>query len=354
MLRSMKIPCVLMRGGTSKGPFFLASDLPQPVSRRDAFLLSALGSGQELEIDGVGGGNPLSSKVAIVSPSARPDADVEYLFAQVHVTKPIVDTSPNCGNMLSGVGPFAIERGLFPADEGTTVVRIFNVNTGKIVEATIQTPDRRVTYEGNTHIDGVPGTAAPIFLTFLDAAGAKTGKLLPTGRPRESILGVEVTCVDAAMPLVLVRAGDLGRNIHDTPAALDADRAFLERLEAIRLAAGKAMGLGDVGGLVIPKPVLIGPGGGATSIGVRYFLPHACHKAVAVTGSVGIATASVTPGTLAAELVGDMRLPATLTIEHPSGTLELHVECREGDAAPRVSLVRTARRLFEGSVFGRV
>lgn len=354
MFRSIKIPCVLMRGGTSKGPFFLRSDLPASTARRDEILVSALGAGHELEIDGIGGGNPLTSKVAIVGPSGRPDADVDYLFAQVKVSERAVDTSPNCGNMLSGVAPFAIEQGLIPASEGTTSVRIFNVNTGKIIEATVQTPGRHVVYEGDAHIDGVPGTAAPVFLTFLDVAGAKTGKLLPTGNVRDRFCGVEVTCIDAAMPMVLLRAEDLGHSAQDRPADLDADQAFLARLEKIRLAAGLAMGLGDVSGLVIPKPVLLGRGGGANRLAVRYFMPHSCHKAVAITGGVGIATACATPGTLAAELTGAVRPPCTLTLEHPSGTLELRMERRAGEDAARISVVRTTRRLFEGHVFAQV
>ena len=353
MSHLVKIPCVLMRGGTSKGPFFLRSDLPDTTAQRDEILVSALGSGHELEIDGIGGGNPLTSKVAIISPSKREDADIDYLFAQVNVTERTVDTSPNCGNMLSAVGPFAIAQGLIPAADGQTRVRIFNVNPGKIVSAAVSPPGGKVAYDGDAHIDGVPGAAAPIYLTFLGVAGAKPGRLLPTGHPRDRFCGVEVTCIDAAMPLVLLRAADLGRSAQDAPRDLDADKDFLARLEEIRLAAGKAMGLGDVGNLVIPKPVLLGRGSSQGRLAVRYFMPHSCHKAVAITGGVGIATACATPGTLAAELAGAVQPPCTLTLEHPSGTLDLHMEQRPGESEARISVVRTARRLFEGNVFAR-
>lgn len=354
MSRSIRIPCVLMRGGTSRGPFFMASDLPASRRERDEVLLSALGSGHELQVDGIGGGNPLTSKVAIVGPSSRPDADVDYLFAQVMVAERIVDTSPNCGNMLSAVGPFAIEQGLVPAGPLETVVRVHNVNTGKVVEATVQTPGGRVTYDGEAVIDGVPGTAAPILLTFLDAAGAKTGRLLPTGSPRDVVDGIEVTCIDAAVPLVVMRARDLGKTARETADELDADRVFMARLEAIRREAGRLMGLGDVSGLVIPKPVLVAEAEGDGRIGARYFMPHACHKAFAVTGAVGLATAIGTPGTIAAEFCRQATTPREIVIEHPSGRLALRLEQRAGEEAPRASVLRTARRLFEGSVFARV
>lgn len=340
-----------MRGGTSRGPYFLAADLPADTALRDRLLLSAMGSGHELEIDGIGGGNPLTSKVAIVGPSSHPDADVDYLFAQVSVLTRLVDTSPNCGNMLAGVGPFAIEQGLVGAADGETRVRIRNVNTAKLIEATVQTPGGRVTYDGDAAIDGVPGTAAPIRLVFRDAAGAKTGKLLPTGRPVDAIDGLEATCIDAAMPLVILRAADLGKSALDSPAELDADRGFMTRLEAIRRQAGSLMGLGDVSGMVIPKPVLIGPAAAGANLAVRYFVPHACHKAMAVTGAVGLATACATEGTLPAALIGGACAPGLLTFEHPSGRIQLRIERPAGQGGAIVSLLRTARRIMEGTIF---
>lgn len=340
-----------MRGGTSRGAFFLASDLPSDIPERDAILLAAMGSGHELQVDGIGGGNPLTSKVAIVGPPAAPGADVDYLFAQVKVSERSVDTSPNCGNMLSGVGPFAIESGLVTAVAGTTIVRIHNINTGKIIEARVATPDGRVTYDGDVAIDGVPGTAAPVHLTFLDAAGSKTGKLLPTGEAVDRIGGIDVTCIDASTPLVLIRAADLGKTGAERPDELDADKRFLARLEAIRIEAGERMGFSDVARIVIPKPVLLAPPFRGGFISARYFVPHACHKALAITGGVGIATACATPGTIAEQITGRPRIPCAVAVEHPSGRLEIGLEAAPGHREPIALVVRTARRLFEGAVF---
>ncbi|MFM7345812.1 MAG: 4-oxalomesaconate tautomerase [Tagaea sp.] len=346
----VRIPCVLMRGGTSRGPFFLADDLPADPASRDGVLIAALGAGHRLQIDGIGGGNPLTSKVAIVGRSRRADADVDYLFAQVLVAERRVDTSPNCGNMLAGVGPFAIEAGLVRAGAGETTVRIHNVNTGKLVIAKVRSPAGRVVYAGEATIDGVPGAAAPIHLAFLDAGGAKTGKLLPSGEPVERIAGIETSLVDAAMPLMLVAASSLGLTGGEAPAEIDADRALMARIEAMRREAGRRMGLGDVAGLVVPKPVLLSPPAGDAAIRVRYLMPHACHTALAITGAVGIATAIATPGTLAARIARPAALPADLRIEHPSGALSVRIERPDPDAAPVVHVLRTARRLFEGAV----
>lgn len=350
MDRSIRVPCVLMRGGTSRGPFFLVDDLPFDRDLRDRVLLSALGSGHELQVDGIGGGNPLTSKVAMVGPASRPDADVDYLFAQVNVIQQLVDTSPNCGNMLSAVAPFAIEKGIVRASDPTTTVRIHNVNTGKLIDAVVQTPGRRVEYEGDVHIDGVPGTAAPIYLSFIDSAGSKTGRLFPTGNTRDRIDGIEVTCIDAAMPLVIANARDFGMTGREIPAALDASVDLLERLEVVRREAGRLMGLGDVSNLVIPKPVLIeGPARGG-SITARYFMPHSCHKAFAVTGAVGLASACAIAGTIAAPDGMIDPMPTRLTIEHPSGRLDMRLDRQGDEDAPVVSVVRTARRIFDGFV----
>jgi 2-methylaconitate cis-trans-isomerase PrpF len=346
MSGQIRIPCVIMRGGTSRGPFFLASDLPADPVLRDALLLSAMGAGNELGIDGIGGGNPLTSKVAIVGPSSVLDADVDYLFAQVRVREGVVDTSANCGNMLAAVGPFAIEAGLIPARGETTRVRIHNVNTGKRIEAVVATPDCIVTYDGKARINGVPGTAAPVELAFPDAAGARTGRLLPTGRAAETIRGVEVTCLDAAMPVMIARAADFGFTGQEEPSAF-ADPAFRARLETMRREAGWRMGLGDVSTLVVPKPVLIAPVAGAT-LAARYFMPHECHKALAVTGAVALATACVTPGTVAAALAGVVTTPQTVAFAHPSGQIAVTLA-----PGPEAHVQRTARRLFEGAVFAR-
>ena len=349
-----RIPCVLMRGGTSKGPVFLASDLPESVEERNEVLLSVMGAGHELEIDGIGGGSPQTSKVAIVSPSSHPDADVDYLFVQVMVSQRRVDTAPNCGNMLCAVGPFAVEQGLVKAGPATTEVRIRNLNTGTFVSSKVQTPGGAVTYAGATRIDGVPGVAAPIELTFLDAAGSTTGKLFPTGNTRDRFDGVETTCIDMAMPMVLIDAASLGKTGRESPAELDADLDFLARLDAIRLQAGLAMGLGDVSQKVIPKPVLLAPASSGGTIQVRYFMPHSCHRALAITGSIGLATACVSQGTVAAQMLGLDASEERMTqvrIEHPSGSIEVALAyVGEQGETIRASVVRTARRLFSGEV----
>ncbi|TPE46984.1 4-oxalomesaconate tautomerase [Amaricoccus solimangrovi] len=347
----LRIPCVLMRGGTSKGPFFLSSDLPAEPAERDQILLSIMGSGHPLQIDGIGGGNPVTSKVAIVGPSTVPGADVDYLFAQVWIEPRRVDTSPNCGNMLAAVGPFAIEAGLVPATGTTTLVRIHNVNTSKIIEAEVPTRDGQVCYLGDASIDGVPGSAAPIALSFFDAAGARTGKLLPTGKAIDRIDGIEVTCIDCAMPMMLLEAAALGVSGTEEAAALNADADLLARLETLRLKAGRLMGMGDVSAQVTPKPVLIAPPIHGGDLSARYFMPQQCHPSLATTGAVGIATACITRGTLAERIVGHRELPTTLTLEHPSGRLDVRLALRDGKVA--AGLLRTARRLFEGHVFAK-
>jgi len=349
-----KIPCVLMRGGTSRGPFFLASDLPPDPSQRDAVLLSVMGSPHEYQVDGIGGANPLTSKVAIVSGSTRPGVDVDYLFAQVLINEALVDIKPNCGNMLVAVGPFAIEAGLVPARHPETTVRIFNVNTSSLVEAIVQTPDYRVTYDGTAAIDGVPGTAAPVGLNFKSAVGAVTGKLLPTGSPIDRIDGIEVSCVDMAMPMVMMRATDLDKTGHETATELDADRTLLAKIESVRRKAGILMGMGDVSSLVVPKIGLLSAPRHGGNIASRYFVPQTCHKAHAVTGTVCVASACAIPGTVAARLASLPPPPQGMVkIEHPSGTIaiDLDVELTAGRSIiRRAALVRTARRVFEGQV----
>jgi 2-methylaconitate cis-trans-isomerase PrpF len=343
-----------MRGGTSKGPFFLASDLPADAALRDEVLIAALGSPHEYQVDGVGGGNPLSSKVAIISRSQQPGADVDYLFAQVIVTERRVDTKPNCGNMLVAVGPFAIEAGLVRAAEGETIVRIHNVNTKSLVEAIVQTPGGSVCYAGAAAIDGVPGTAAPVKLNFKSAVGAVTGKLLPTGRPLDIIDGIEVSCVDMAMPMVMMRAEQLGKTGYEKPAELDADKEMLARMEAIRIKAGALMGMGDVSKFVVPKVGLMAPPRHGGTITSRYFMPHSCHKAHAVTGAICVASACAIEGTVASRIAPLGTAPqGVVRIEHPSGMIEvdLDVEVHGTQAVfRRAALIRTARRLFQGEV----
>ncbi|MDC7827886.1 MULTISPECIES: 4-oxalomesaconate tautomerase [Pseudomonas] len=348
-----RIPCVLMRGGTSKGPFFHASDLPSDPVQRDEMLIDLMGAGHELEIDGIGGGSPQTSKVAIISPSSHPDADVDYLFVQVMVAERRVDTAPNCGNMLCAVGPFAVEQGLVAAEDGKTLVRIRNLNTNSFVDSLVHTPGGLVRYEGDTAIDGVPGTAAPVQLTFLDAVGSKTGKLFPTGQATDVFEGVPVTCIDMAMPMMIVDARHLGVTGSERPAELDADSGLLARLEALRLQAGRAMGLGDVSGKVIPKPVLVSAPQHGGTLQVRYFMPHSCHRALAITGSIGLATACVTAETVVMALLGESARDLThVRLEHPSGGIDV-VLSRGGadDTTIQASVVRTARRLFAGHVY---
>ncbi len=346
------LPCVLMRAGTSRGPFFLKEWLPEDPEVRDQALIGAIGASDPLQLDGLGGNSSLNSKVAIVSRSSQPDCDLDYLFAQVGVGHQSVDTRPNCGNMLSGVAPFAIEQGLIEAQDGTTTVRIYNVNTGSRIEATVQTPGGRVTYEGSARIDGVAGTAAPILLNFLDAWGAVTGALFPTGQRREFILGTEVTCIDAAMPLMIMRASDLGLSGRERPAELDANSELLAKIEAMRREAGLRMGLGDVSASVVPKPVIVSPGDTPESIVSRYFTPHRCHASHAVTGAIGVSTAFALPGTVAS---GRTRTPGRhpLAVVHPQGQIDLDVQI-EGSAddavVTKAALVRTARKILQGEL----
>jgi 2-methylaconitate cis-trans-isomerase PrpF len=340
-----RIPCVLMRGGTSRGPYFLAAHLPADPAARDATLLAALGSPHPLQIDGIGGGNSLTSKVAIVGPSVEPGVDVEYLFVQVSTDRGVVDTRPNCGNMLAGVGPFAIESGLVTPEAGETLVRIRNRNTGALVEAVVQTPDGRVTYDGEASIPGVPGTAAPIALRFRDVAGSKTGALFPTGRRVEEIEGIAVTLIDGAMPMMLVAAASLGTDEALAPEAIEADQALMARIEAMRLEAGRRMGLGDVSASVIPKPALLWPGAGGATMTARYLTPHAVHRAMAVTGGITLAIAARLPGTVAAPLAAGEG--EEVRIAHPAGMLSIGLSL-EGEAVRWASVLRPARRIFEG------
>ena len=341
-----------MRAGTSRGPFFLRAWLPANERERDEALIGAIGASDPLQVDGVGGGSTLTSKVAIVSKSNEPGCDVDYLFAQVGVSQKSVDTRPNCGNMLSGVAPFAIEQGLVAAEDGETTVRVFNVNTRSRIDVTVLTPGRRVVYAGDTRIDGVAGTAAPIRLNFLDAWGAVTGSLFPTGNRIDRIEGLDVTCIDAAMPLVILRAADLGLTGREAPADLDADRALMTRIESVRRAAGAAMGLGDVSDSVVPKPVIASAGDGSLSITSRYFTPRRCHASHAVTGAIGVATAYALPGTVAS---GIERIAGagTVSVLHPQGRIDVEVEVDgDGDAASvqRAALVRTARKIMQGDL----
>ena len=348
------IPCVMMRGGTSRGLYFRASDLPRDTATRDAVLLAAMGSADPSQIDGVGGATSVTSKAAIVSPSSHPWADVDYLFAQVGVDKPVVDTGPSCGNILAGVGPFAIESGFVAAKEAETTVRIHNVNTGALIDCVVQTPNRQVCYEGDTSIDGVPGTAAPIKLGFRNIAGSKTGRLLPTGKLRDTVCGISVTCIDLAMPMVLLAAASLGKTGYETKDELDSDAVFLARLEEIRQEAAKLMGLGDVTGSVIPKIAILAKPRGENGVSSRYFVPERCHAAHAATGAICIAGAARIAGTIAHRLhVCDETDGPVVRVEHPKGAIDIEVRTSGTGASTAVnsaSVVRTARPVFSGQI----
>jgi 4-oxalomesaconate tautomerase len=337
--------------------YFLAADLPPVEAERNRVLLAALGSPDARQIDGMGGAHPLTSKVAVVSPSQDSDSDVDYLFLQVVVDRAEVSDAQNCGNILAGVGPFAIERGLVVANDGYTDVRIRMVNTGARAIARVQTPSCQVNYQGDARIDGVPGTAAPIPIDFLDIAGASCGALLPTGNVLDTIEGVATTCIDNGMPVVLLKAQDFGLRGTETPAELEANCDLKERVEAIRMAAGPMMGLGDVSTKTIPKMCLVSAPVAGGNINTRTFIPHRVHEAIGVLGSVSVATACVLPGSIAWQVSGEQpgsgRL--TLEVEHPTGffTVEMEIDPAPGGVGlqvKRAALLRTARLLMRGEV----
>jgi 4-oxalomesaconate tautomerase len=349
---SKGVRAMWMRGGTSKGGYFLADELPTDVAARDAFLLRGFGSPDPRQIDGMGGADPLTSKVAVVSPSSRPDADVEYLFLQVFVDEAVVSDAQNCGNLLAGVGPFAIERGLVPVHGEQTEVRIFMVNTGKLATASVHTPGGEVSYDGDARIDGVPGTAAPVPLTFGDIAGSSCGALLPTGKAVDTIDGIDVTLIDNGMPCVVLRAADVGVSGYEDRATLDADDGLKARLEAIRLQAGPLMRLGDVAAQSVPKMMLVAAPRDGGAIAVRSFIPHRCHASIGVLGAVTVATACLLPESPAQGLavVGDGE-PLALDIEHPSGSTGCVLERNAAGEVTRAGVLRTARKLFDGVLF---
>ena len=349
------IPACLMRGGTSKGLIFLAEDLPNEPSLRDQVLLAAMGSPDARQIDGVGGAHPLTSKVGVISKSPRSDADVDYLFLQVVVDKAEVSESQNCGNILAAVGPFALEKGLLEPQGDLTEVRIHMVNTANLAIAQVQTPGGEVNYEGEARIDGVPGTAAPVLLDFLDTAGSSCGALLPTGRACDEMNGVKVTCIDNGMPVVLIAAQDLGKTGYESPAELEADSQLKSRVESIRLQAGLLMNLGDVTTKTVPKMSLVAPAQQGGVIATRTFIPHRVHEAIGVLGAVSVASACVLSGSVAQQVTGLQAESGriTLDVEHPTGFftvgLEVEASSREG-VLQRAGLLRTARMLMRGEV----
>lgn len=349
------IPYLFMRGGSSRGPYFRRSDLPDDRETLSEVLMNVVGAGHSWNINGIGGGTAVTTKVAMLSPSQRDDCDVDYFFAQVGVTERLVDYKPTCGNILAGVGPAAIELGLVPAQDGETKVRIHAVNTGAQVEAVIRTPGGQVSYEGDTAIAGVPGMAAPITLDFLGTVGSATGKLLPTGQAIDVIDNIEVTCMDVAMPIMIGRAKAFGLTGYETAEQIDANRAFFDRAEAMRREAGRRMGMGDVSTSVMPKIAVLAAPQGSGTIAARYMMPWTAHPSMAVTGAQCIAACVLTPGTVADGLGQGLTgcSPELVVIEHPSGEIDVTVSFDPSPEGPQIKaagLLRTARLIARGEV----
>ncbi len=348
---SAGIRCMWMRGGTSKGGYFLASDLPSDTDERNALLARILGSPDTRQIDGMGGADPLTSKVAVVKPSERAGIDVDYLFLQVSVDEDLVSDAQNCGNLLAGVGPFAIERGLIAAQTNETPVSIYMENTGQAAVATVQTPNQQVTYIGDAKIDGVPGNAAPILLEFTDTAGSSCGALLPTGNEMDTVDGISVTLIDNGMPCVVLSASEMGIDGSETREELDNNTALKDKLEIIRLQCGPLMNLGDVTNKTVPKMTMVSQaklGGVITS---RTFIPHRCHASIGVLGAVSVATACLLKGSVATSLAdvpaGDVK---SLAVEHPIGQTTI-IANLDGESITSTAILRTANKLMDGVVF---
>jgi 4-oxalomesaconate tautomerase len=354
-----EVRCMLMRGGTSKGAYFLAGDLPADTAARDDLLLRVMGSPDPRQIDGLGGAHPLTSKVAVVSRSADPRADVDYLFLQVAVDRPEVTDRQNCGNILAGIGPFAVERGLVAARDDETAVRIRMLNTGELAVARFPTPGGRVDYTGAAEISGVPGSAAPVVIEF-PRGGTP---LLPTGQVRDVVAGTEVTCVDNGMPTVLIPATALKVTGYESPKDLEEDLALADRLREIRLEAGRLMGLGDVEGATVPKLTLLAPPRNGGAVTTRTFIPVRCHTSIGVLGAASVAAGLLLPGGVGEGIGVLPERSDRVRIEHPSGFLDLDIGVDAGPAKAgtvettpavrRTAVVRTARKLFDGAVFPR-
>jgi len=353
------IPCLFMRGGTSRGPFFDAADLPADIATRDRVLLAVMGSPDARQIDGLGGAHPLTSKVGIVSRSLRPGIDLEFLFAQLQPDKDTVDTTPNCGNMLAAVVPFALERGMARAQGETTTLRVLTLNTDMQCDVTVRTPGGVVEYAGEARIDGVPGTSSPIKINFLDTAGSVAPGLLPTGKAGDVIhverrgdapaFDVEVTCIDNGMPLVIFKASDVGRTGYETVAQLNADAELKARIERLRIACGHVMKLGDVTGKNYPKMTLVAAPRHGGSICTRSFIPHVCHDAIGVLAAVTVATACILEGSVTQGIaVMPGGLTKTVSVEHPTGEFSVELGLDAANRVTRAALLRTARLIMRG------
>ena len=353
-MTQVPIPFLFLRGGSSRGPYFRRSDLPEDRDALARVLIEVVGAGHPNNIDGLGGGTAVTTKVAMLSASEEEGIDVDYFFGQVAVAEREVDFAPTCGNILVGVGPAAIEMGLVKPTGDVTTVMIRAVNTGAVVRATVQTPGGRVSYKGDTEIAGVLGTAAPVGVEFLGVVGTSCGAMLPTGNLRDEIGGVEVTCMDVAMPMMIARADAFGLSGYETAAELDANADLFARMEAIRLEAGKRMGLGDVTRSVIPKIGLLAAPRDGGAICVRYFMPWKTHPSMAVTGSQCVAACVLTPGTVADGLgVVPPGNPAVVGVEHPQGVMEVTVDYSQGPEGTEINaagLIRSARLIARGEV----
>ena len=351
------VRCTMLRGGTSRGLFFEAADLPADPAERDDLLLRLMGTPDPRQIDGLGGSTSLTSKVAVVSRSEHPDADVDYLFLQLGVDQPTVSDQQNCGNILAGVGPFAVERGLVPGEDGETTVRIRMVNSDSIAVATFPTPGGRPEYRGDVEIAGVPGTAAAVVLGFTDTEGSATGSLLPTGSVRDTIEGVEATCVDNGMPVVVAMAASFGLTGYETHEELAADAALLERIDSFRTKVGALMGLGDVTGGSVPKTALLAPARDGGQVCTRSFIPVKPHTSIGVLAAVSVVTGMLLPGAVGHELTADWpEGTSQVDVEHPTGHLLVDVVVDASTTPPRVQrsgVVRTARKLFDGTAYPR-
>ena len=344
--------CMWMRGGTSKGGYFLASDLPADEVARDALLLRVMGSPDARQIDGMGGANPLTSKVAVISAAARDDCDIDYLFLQVFVDRALVSDAQNCGNILAGVGAFAIERGLVPVSGETTDVRIFMRNTGQVATASIATPDGKVSYEGDEAIDGVPGSATAVPLVFDDVAGSMCGALLPTGNEMDVVEGIKVTMIDNGMPIVVLRAGDMGISGYETPAELDSNEDLKAQLEVLRLACGRLMNLGEVAEKSVPKMTMVALARHGGAFMTRSFIPHRCHDTIGVFAAVSAATAALLPASPVARLATvPQGARKVMAVEHPNGATGCVLECDGDDRVLKAGMMRTTRKLFDGMIF---
>ena len=349
------VRCMIMRGGSSKGAFFLASDLPADPAERDTVLLSIMGSPDVRQIDGIGGAHPLTSKVAVIAPSSSESCDVDYLFLQVGVDQAIISDRQNCGNILAGVAPFALERGLIDRPDGQAQVRVQMMNTASIAVVRFDVGAGSPVYNGATAIAGVPGTAAPIYLDFENITGSSCGALLPTGQGVDILADVSCTLIDNGMPVVVMRAEDIGVTGYESCSDLEANTQLRGRLEAIRIEAGALMNLGDVTNTTVPKLTLVAPPQHGGSLSTRTFIPHRCHDAIGVLGAVSVATAALLPGTPANQVLGDTP-SGPIAIEHPTGTFDAEVELSFDDGEPvieRAGIIRSARKLMDGVVFPR-